>query len=592
MTEKPKEETQETVIGPSARKALTPDEEKTVLAPAVTDEEKTKIHSDGDTDFLEDATMETMIQGGGADMLDDQTRETVIQDKALDGTQIDDEQTRETVMLRAPGEKEATQLAPSSLGGGDHHTEAKYEIVKSLGKGGFAWVYLVRNIDLDRLEAMKILNSELTEDEDVLNRFVKEAKISANFNHQNIVMVYEVQKRGRWTMFQADPEITRRHREPFAYFTMSFVEGNTATNMVRKQGRLPQKQAVRIVMDGCAALEYAHGKHVVHRDIKPENIMVDRKGNGIVMDFGIAKAADQTRKTAAGTFMGTARYVSPEQAMGKDIDGRSDIYSMGITLYELVTGTVPFSSDQWMTVLYQHINEQPPAPEKFYEGIDRDLRAIILKMLEKKPEDRYQTAGEVLNALQHVYSKLGGEERGTRNMDQIATRAAFAPQGTEVTEHVAPPPVRTHKRKAPETRPPKSKLPLFGGLAAAAVVVIAGFFLLKPDASPTPDPTPPPDNNGEQRPVPAAKKGKLMITAFPRGELAKIMDKAGNDVPFDGGGVLPKAIELPEGEYELVVIHNNVSKQVKAFVLANQAQVLAHAAFDIDAEAFLLEDLK
>jgi len=479
-----------------------------------------------------------------------------------------------------PGNTKPARMSSSSVTMADEH-EAKYEIIRSLGKGGFAWVYLVRNLHLDRLEAIKILNTDLNEDNDVKTRFVKEARIAANFSHQNIVMVYEVQVRGKWSMFSASEDIRERHREPFTYFSMSFVEGKTATDMIKKQTRLDQKTAISIIMDAAAALEYAHQKGVVHRDIKPDNILVDHRGNGIVMDFGIAKAADQTRRTAAGTFMGTARYVSPEQAMGKEIDGRSDIYSLGVTLYELATGRVPFSSDQWMTVLYQHINEPPPAPEKFFEDINRDLRGIILKMLEKKPEDRFQTAREVLDALRQVFLAMGGQARHTSPMDEIATRQDFLKrEGTAATDLMSKgiPPVRTKSTvRGEEIRPRKrSKAPLFLGLTALAVVlVVAAFFLFKP--SPV---VPPPE----------LKSGSVLLDAYPNGRILKITNEAGEEVSFEGSP--PLTLNLPEGNYKVIFARNGITREVTGFVGPDVKLTRIRARFEVEDEAFLLEDLK
>lgn len=579
MSEKNDEmHTQETMISHTRREELNPEETA-----------HTVINPDQQVDMLGE-TVVTRIESDEPDeeLLDDATMETII-DKGNPATG----ETRSTAMM---GEEpmQAARASRKRRGSGP-----KYEILRSLGKGGFAWVYLVKNLKLDRLEAIKFLNSDLTEDEDVLNRFVREARTSGNFNHQNIVMVYEVEEAGDWESFEADPEIKARHKEPFAYFTMSYVEGDTATNLIKKKKRVDQKEAIRIVMDGCAALEYAHEKGVVHRDIKPENILVDRKGNGIVMDFGIAKVVDQTKQTAAGTFMGTARYVSPEQAMGREIDGRSDIYSMGVTLYELATGRVPFNSDQWMTVLYQHINEPPPAPEKFYDDIDRDLRAVILKMLSKKREERYQTAQEVYDVLAGIYHRLGGENRQTQNLDQIQTRRDIAVNQTEATEigEATPPPVRTKIRE--NTTPPKeeeksgSKMPMILGVVAVLAIAVIGFVMTRPkEPTPGPDPSPPPKTVTTDKPenVVPLTKGQLLITAFPKGEVLQLVDENGNKVSLEERQT-PLLLDLPTGRYEIFVGNGDRDQSAQAIVLEGRMKK-QNFVFQADDADFLLEDLR
>lgn len=508
--------------------------------------------------------------------------------------------TRETVVLgdtseenpTTPPDMVATVRSKETL---PQEVAAKYKVLKELGKGGFAWVYLVKNLDLDRLEAIKILNSDLAMEEDVCNRFVKEAQISANFNHQNIVTIYEVQRRGYWSNFDVSNAICTRHNEPFVYFTMSFVEGNTSTNLIRKHTRIPQKQAIRIVMDACNALDYAHGNGVIHRDIKPDNIIVDRRGQGIVMDFGIAKVVDQTRQTAAGTFMGTARYVSPEQALGKEIDGRSDLYSLGITLYELVTGRVPFDAEEWMTVLYAHVHKPPPSPERFYAKIDRDLRTVILKMLEKKPENRFQTAREVHDALSGVYQKLGGPVIHTEAIDKIGTRPDLVArqENTSATHvdktQIKAPPSRMRSRTAPPSvAVPSQEASSSGftkwwlGVLALAIAGVLAFFLW-PKPGPDVDPVP----------IPPAQESRLLITAFPKGRIVEIIneDHPGETIDFHAGD-LPVTLQLPRGNYQIIVEYEGKTEKENIFISPNIDLARVHVEFEMEDEKFLLEDLR
>lgn len=496
------------------------------------------------------------------------------------GDGLDSQQTGstdETIVL--PTERSKSVI--SSRGGEDG---PKYEIVRALGKGGFAWVYLAKNLHLDRLEALKILSSKLVEDDDVVDRFVKEARISAAFHHPHIVTIYEVQRAGYWSNFKAPSKVLKRHEEPFVYFTMSFVEGDTATKLIRNQGKIPEKRAIKIAMDTCLALEYAHAKGVVHRDIKPDNILVDRQNQGIVSDFGIAKVADQTRMTAAGTFMGTARYVSPEQAMGHEIDGRSDIYSLGITLYEMVTGTVPFDSEAWMTVLYQHIHQAPEPPEVIHKDIDRDLQNVILKTLEKKPENRFQSARHVHMALANIYQKMGGKDVTTAPFDEIATRPqVLKSQATDATmlqPAAREPRVRDTKTGAPEpstaSRTKNWQLPLLAVavLVVLALVAIPRFFK---------DPEPP-------QPAPPVAVGNMVVTAFPTGELIRVLDDKGQQVAVEHQE-LPLVLNLPEGEYTLFISYLGNQKKMTALISANH-MARSHAEFAFTEELLLMGDLR
>lgn len=467
-------------------------------------------------------------------------------------------------------------------------TRKKYEVIKPLGKGGFAWVYLVKNLDLDRLEAIKILSFEL-EDEEVLDRFVKEARISANFNHQNIITIFEVRKDGSWDDFIVPDKIKNRHHEPLTYFTMSFVEGQTAASIIKKDEKMPIRKVLKLALGTAKALDYAHSKAVIHRDIKPENILVDRLGEAIVMDFGIAKAANQTRKTAAGTFMGTARYVSPEQAMGNDVDGRSDLYSLGITLFELITGRPPFDSDEWMTVLYQHIHEIPPTPSSFLPNMDRDFQNVLLKLLEKDPKDRYQTARELLDPLLNIYTRLGGEEYGTEALDQIATRADIMNQSTPSNLESHPPIRKGAVKEQLEARKPSPQLVspkkahrprLIVSLSVLSIVVlIAGlwWFTKKEPIQPQP-------------PEPVLLTGSLYLSAFPGGKLVRLEREDGQQVPIKKP-VLPCRYELQEGTYSLVISHGNRNKTLKTYVQQGKTQQ-AHVFFEVDESDYLLEDLK
>ncbi|PIE90389.1 MAG: hypothetical protein CR997_06260 [Acidobacteria bacterium] len=466
----------------------------------------------------------------------------------------------------------SSQLPESS---GFQTGPAKYEVVRLLGRGGFASVYLVKNLDLDRLEAIKILSGDLM-DSEVLERFVKEAKISANFNHQNIITIYEVRQEGDWDAFIVPDKIKERHREPFTYFTMSYVEGRTAAQLIKKEGCLSTKRVLKIAIGATKALDYAHSKAVIHRDIKPENIIVNRAGEAIVMDFGIAKAANRTRKTAAGTFMGTARYVSPEQAMGKDVDGRSDLYSLGITLYELAVGKAPFDSEEWMTVLYQHINEKPTAPSEIVDGFDRDFQNIILKLLEKSPKNRFQNAKELIPLFEGIYNRLGGDEYGTEALEKIATRADTY-LDSQPSELRSPPKRVKPQKERPILKKNKRRTKLWILPVLAILISLAAWYAVS-----------------RHKPVmptePVIPNGQIYLTVFPSGYLAELQNEHDRVVELQSGK-LPQLLELQEGRYRVRIKHGNQQKILDTFIEANQKTRL-HTHFEVDPEDYLLEDLK
>lgn len=571
------------------------------------------------SDKQDKAADETIVTGGHAVADGDQT--VVTSGYAAQGDQTivtgehaarDDDQTivtggyeahgdREDVLTRKAGPENETIVTGGASDSGysgapstpEHST--KYRIIKPLGKGGFASVYLVQNNDLNRKEAIKILARELAEDADVTSRFVKEAQIAANFNHQNIVTVFEVEKSGDWNRFEVEEQIRKKHQGALVYFTMSFVEGRSLTSLIHRKGKIPQREAIKTIMDVCQALDYAHGKGVVHRDIKPDNVMVEANGNAVVMDFGIAKVADQTRQTAAGTFMGTARYVSPEQAMGKDIDGRSDIYSLGVTLYEAVTGRAPFESDQWMTVLYQHINEPPPAPELYVEDINRDLRTILMKMLAKKPEDRFQSARETYDALARVYFMLGGPDLSTEHMDNIATRRDYdrpGRPGTDATESA--PTVRRSQQQEAQKEGTKAKggVPPIAWIAVAVIVLAAvGWFATR--GTPETPPDKPGSSSGQEqadaKPAVSGEPGTVMLTAFPKGEVVKVLNENGAEVETPLGA-LPRPIELPQGRYTIVVSYGD-RIQEQTVPLFKEGPVNVHFEFELEDDLLLMGDL-
>ncbi|MCD6452546.1 MAG: protein kinase [Acidobacteria bacterium] len=261
--------------------------------------------------------------------------------------------------------------------------KGKYEVISELGRGGMAIVFKARDLKLDRLVAIKVLPPEFAYDIEFLRRFHHEAKIAAKLDHPNIISIYEVGE-----------------ADGLTYFAMSYIDGETLADYIKRTGPIPTSEAIRITKDIASALSYAHKRGIIHRDIKPENILLDQEGRIKVTDFGIAKAAyGTTLATRTGVSLGTPHYMSPEQARGKPIDKRSDLYSLGIVMYEMVTGRVPFEGVDITSIMYQHVHETPDPPRKMNKDLPEWLERIILHLLAKDPDARFQTADDLITAL-------------------------------------------------------------------------------------------------------------------------------------------------------------------------------------------------
>ena len=269
---------------------------------------------------------------------------------------------------------------PRILGG-------RYEVGELVGRGGMAEVHAGHDTRLGRPVAIKILRTDLARDPSFLQRFRREAQASAGLNHANIVAVYDS---GEDTFIEASGGTI-----DIPYIVMEFVDGQTLRELLNEERKLSADEACRIIQGVLSALEYSHDKGIVHRDIKPGNVMVTRGGSVKVMDFGIARALADVgaTMTSAQAVVGTARYLSPEQAQGQTVDPRTDLYSAGCVLFELLTGRAPFVGEP-VSLVYQHIGEQPQPPSLYEHSVTPELDAVVLHSLEKKREDRYQTAAE------------------------------------------------------------------------------------------------------------------------------------------------------------------------------------------------------
>jgi eukaryotic-like serine/threonine-protein kinase len=297
----------------------------------------------------------------------------------------------------------------------------RYELGELLGYGGMAEVHRGRDIRLGREVAIKVLRADLARDPSFLNRFRREAQSAAGLNHPSIVSVYD-------TGEDAAPD---GGSQP--YIVMEFVEGRTLRDILKAEGRLPARRAMEITADICGALDFSHRNGIVHRDIKPANVMITHSGAVKVMDFGIARAVADSAATVTQTanVIGTAQYLSPEQARGEAVDARSDVYSTGCLLYELVTGVPPFQGDSPVAVAYQHVRENAMVPSARNPEVPRALDSIVMKALAKNQLNRYQSAGEMRSDLQRALANQ------PVNAEAVMTDA----ERTQFIARTPPPPV-------------------------------------------------------------------------------------------------------------------------------------------------------
>ncbi|MBD7910403.1 MULTISPECIES: Stk1 family PASTA domain-containing Ser/Thr kinase [Clostridium] len=261
----------------------------------------------------------------------------------------------------------------------------RYEILEQIGEGGMSIVYKARCNKLNRNVAVKILKKELSGNEDIVNKFKREATAIATLSDNNIVNVLDVGT-----------------QEELNYIVMEYVQGKTLKEVIKEFGKLNYETTIKIGTQIAKALECAHKNNIIHRDVKPQNVLVTEDGVIKVTDFGIAKSADSATLTNTTTIMGSAQYFSPEQAKGSFVDTRTDIYSLGIVLYEMVTGKLPFEADSPVTIALKHIQEEVVPPKQINSRIPDSLNKLILKAMEKDPNKRYQTAKELINDLQKI----------------------------------------------------------------------------------------------------------------------------------------------------------------------------------------------
>jgi len=343
--------------------------------------------------------------------------------------------------------------------------DGRYQVVRKLGAGGMANVYLAEDQELGRRVAIKILNDRHANDDQFVERFRREAKNAAALSHPNIVSIYD-----------------RGEAEGTYYIAMEYLDGRSLKELIVSRGPAPVTVSVEYARQILQALRFAHRHGIVHRDIKPHNVLVDAEGRVKVTDFGIARAGT-SQMTEAGSIVGTAQYLSPEQARGTAVDQRSDVYSLGIVLYELLTGTVPFNGDTPVEIAMKHLSVIPEPPSARRPEIPRDLDLIVMRALAKDPEDRYQSAEEMDADLERFARGASVSPETEESATQImrapagaaaATAATMVAPGRRSTRLPPPPPVYY------DLEEPMQRRPIWPWIAALLFVIgagIGGWFL-------------------------------------------------------------------------------------------------------------------
>jgi serine/threonine-protein kinase len=351
--------------------------------------------------------------------------------------------------------REVAELRPGEVIGG------RYEIVEQLGSGGMARVYRAFDPKLGRDVAVKVLNERYASDPAFVERFRREASAAASLNHPNIVQVFD-----------------RGESGGTYYIVMEHLSGPDLKAIIRRDGPLPPLEAVDDALQILSAVGAAHRRDVIHRDIKPQNVLLASDGLLKVTDFGIARAGAESEMTEVGSVIGTAQYLSPEQARGGEVTAASDCYAVGVVLYEMLTGRVPFDGERPVTIAMKHINEPPVPPRVFEPGIPPELEQVVLRALAKRPSERFRTAEDFAAALRDVRAGL----EGASGRQTAVMGAPGAGDATRVME-AAPAPTRVQPAPVPDEQPAGRRrgpllviglLVLLGLLAAGAFALMGG----------------------------------------------------------------------------------------------------------------------
>lgn len=360
--------------------------------------------------------------------------------------------------------------------------DGRYYVRRRIGSGGMANVYLADDQTLGRDVAIKVLSPRFAEDDQFVERFMREASSAARLNHPNIVQVYD-----------------RGQAAGSYYIAMEYVEGETLKELIQRDGPVPRELLFDYTRQALGALRFAHRNGVVHRDIKPHNMMIDTEGRLKIADFGIARAGADQGLTEVGSIVGTAQYLSPEQARGETVSAASDLYSIGIVMYEMATGQVPYEGDSPVNVALKHVNDPVPRPSQVRRDVPPALEAVIVRALQKDPHDRYQTADEFLADLERA--RRGVLPADTSAMTQVLGGAGASTMPT-IARHSNRPPAPVPSDvgaayaaskfdEAPDPRAKRSRWPWV--LLALLVLALVGVAYLvtasSPETSPVPDVT-------------------------------------------------------------------------------------------------------
>ena len=397
-------------------------------------------------------------------------------------------------------------------------TLGRFRVDAIIGAGGFAWVYKAYDPELDIPVALKILKPQYAGDEKFEQRFRREASTAAKLRHPNIIKIYAV---GR--------------EEDAVYFAMDYLPQGLADRL-NVMTQLPEQMLIRMAIDVASALGFAHREGVIHRDIKTDNILFDEHGNAIVADFGIARAvATHTDSTGTNMVVGTPQYFSPEQARGLQLDGRADIYSLGVTLFKSATGQLPFQGTDWYEIARQHVEDKPPKPRSINPQLSREMEDVILQCLEKDPNDRFATGEALCEELIHILQERG-ETAAVRSSGMVSTDTL---SGSVTNSRI--------RRRVRRNRA------WWVASAAGLVVAIAGVAAVRSHsnsladkaraAAQRPALTPPAKTGATPPPRPGATKPRLIVNA-PKEAAVSI-----NGVPIGTG---PFTIDtLSSGTYQV-----------------------------------------